>query len=318
MSVEVGVRRQPRARTCSPATARPSTSTSRRSTGFAQGVPQNQRQPVLRRPVDGADGPVGGAFGWTQGIDYFCNCAKNSYNSLQTKLTKRFSHGYSLLAHYTLQRARNNDGGAVLLRPRSATTERRQLRSRSHNFMLSARRRAAVRTGQNVSCRTSRTLADAFIGGWQFNTNVVIQSGLPSTSTTATPAQTATSDPTAPNLIGDITEGGGTRDHWFNTTPIGSAGSAFGRPAIGTFGNMERGSLSGPGYWRVDASLFKRIRFGNHGARASRRGGQRLQPRQPRQPRHRNRRAGQRQPQRREDHLDRVLQPDPQRNFQFG
>jgi hypothetical protein len=62
-------------------------------------------------------------------------------------------------------------------------------------------------------------------------------------------------------VIGDITEGGGSKEKWFNTTPIGSSGSAFARPAQGTFGDMERGSLTGPGFWNVDASLFKRFRF---------------------------------------------------------
>ena len=47
----------------------------------------------------------------------------------------------------------------------------------------------------------------------------------------------------------------------FNAAPIGATGSAFGRPAKGTFGNLERNSLRGPGYWRVDASLFKNIRL---------------------------------------------------------
>ena len=44
-------------------------------------------------------------------------------------------------------------------------------------------------------------------------------------------------------------------------TPIGSSGSAFGRPARGTFGDLPRNYLRGPGYWRVDASVFKHIRF---------------------------------------------------------
>ena len=44
---------------------------------------------------------------------------------------------------------------------------------------------------------------------------------------------------------------------WFNAAAIGEPGSAFGRPAIGTFGNLERNALRGPGYWRTDASLFK-------------------------------------------------------------
>jgi hypothetical protein len=56
--------------------------------------------------------------------------------------------------------------------------------------------------------------------------------------------------------------GGGTRERWFNATPIGEAGSAFARPAPGTFGNLERNSLTGPGYWRVDASMFKRFDIG--------------------------------------------------------
>ena len=40
-------------------------------------------------------------YGWTQGIDVFCNCGTNRYDSLQTKFTKRFSNGYSVFAQYT-------------------------------------------------------------------------------------------------------------------------------------------------------------------------------------------------------------------------
>ena len=53
--------------------------------------------------------PFFNKFGWTQGIDYFCNCADNRYNALQTKITRRFTDGWSLLAHYTLQKAEFND-----------------------------------------------------------------------------------------------------------------------------------------------------------------------------------------------------------------
>ena len=66
--------------------------------GYLQGVPLNQRRPFFNR------------FGWTQGIDYFCNCAKNSYDSLQAKFNKRFSQGYSVKVNYTLQRVRQHGG----------------------------------------------------------------------------------------------------------------------------------------------------------------------------------------------------------------
>ena len=47
-----------------------------------------------------------------------------------------------------------------------------------------------------------------------------------------------------------------------NAAPIGASGSAFARPAKGTFGNLPRNALRGPGYWRADASFFKRFMVG--------------------------------------------------------
>ena len=104
-------------------------------------------------------------------------------------------------------------------------------------------------------------LVDAFIGGWQFNTNTTIQSGLPFNVTYRDAGQDRDTGPNRPDLIGDP-DGPKTRDEWFNAAPIGDPSSAFGRPARGTFGNLERNALRGPGYWRVDASAFKHFPFG--------------------------------------------------------
>ena len=71
-------------------------------------------------------------------------------------------------------------------------------------------------------------MTDAILGGWQFNANQTIQSGLPFDVSYAAPAPTATRVRTGPNVIGDIKINGG-QDQWFNTTPIGAAGSAFAR-----------------------------------------------------------------------------------------
>ena len=102
---------------------------------------------------------------------------------------------------------------------------------------------------------------DYLVGGWQLNANVYIASGLHLNVDYRDAGQDRDAGPNRPNVIGDITEGGGTKERWFNATPIGTPGSAFSRPAVGTFGDMERGSLIGPGFWNVDASLFKRFRF---------------------------------------------------------
>ena len=80
-------------------------------TGFPN-VSTDLRRPFFAGNVPNTSG-FGGAFGWTQGIDYFCNCATNAYDSLQTKFTKRFSDGYSV--HRQLHAAARDPGQRRLL-----------------------------------------------------------------------------------------------------------------------------------------------------------------------------------------------------------
>jgi Carboxypeptidase regulatory-like domain/TonB dependent receptor len=223
--------------------------------GFNDGVPRDSRRPFYNK------------FGWTQGIDYFCNCATNSYHSLQAKFNKRFSQGYSAKVNYTLQRVRQHGGDQF----ETDLPEHQGLYDsdleygppdwdRVHNFIVSLVAELPLGRGRRYLSEVS-PLTDAFVGGWQFNTNTIIQSGLPFNVNYRDAGEDRDTGPNRPDLIGDAS-GPGTRDQWFNVTPIGSTGSAFGRPARGTFGNLPRNELRGPGYWRVDASMFKHVAFG--------------------------------------------------------
>ncbi|HEX2339953.1 MAG TPA: TonB-dependent receptor [Vicinamibacterales bacterium] len=219
------------------------------------GVPRNNRRAFFNK------------FGWTQGIDFFCNCATNSYHSLQAKFNKRFSDGYSAKLNYTWQRVRNHDGQYFEANiPDHAGLFDSDLNygppdwDRIHNFVLSLVAEIPVGRGKAYMSDVSPAV-DAFIGGWQFNTNVIIQSGLPFNVTYAGAGADRDTGPNRPDLIGDA-GGPETQAQWFNSTPIGSSGSAFERPAAGTFGNLERNTLRGPGYWRTDASLFKHLDLG--------------------------------------------------------
>ena len=100
---------------------------------------------------------------------------------------------------------------------------------RTHNFTVGGRLRAAVRQGPAVRQRLDAA-TDAVLGGWQFNTNVFIQSGFPFNVTYRNAGEDRdTGRRTAPDLIGDP-DGPKTQDEWFNATPIGSAGQRI-RPA---------------------------------------------------------------------------------------
>ena len=104
-------------------------------------------------------------------------------------------------------------------------------------------------------------MTNAFLGGWQFNATQTFQSGTPFDVSYAGAGSDRDVGPNRPNVNGDIEIFGG-RDKYFDTTPIGASGSPYSRPAVGTFGNMERNSLRGPGYRRTDASIFKHVRVG--------------------------------------------------------
>ncbi|HEU4939776.1 MAG TPA: hypothetical protein VFT39_25175 [Vicinamibacterales bacterium] len=93
---------------------------------------------------------------------------------------------------------------------------------------------------------------------------MIIQSGLPFNVSYRDDGGDRDTGPNRPDLIGNL-DGPQTRDQWFNAAPIGDPNSAFARPAKGTFGDLPRNALRGPGYWRTDASLFKHFSVHQNG-----------------------------------------------------
>ena len=199
------------------------------------GVPRNNRRPYFSQ------------YGWTQDFDVFCNCATNRYDSLQTKLTKRFAAGYSIFTQYTLQRERQHGTDQFFTTPSLEYGPADW--DRKHNFSLA--------TTYELPFRRN----DTWLGGWSLNQTTIIQSGLPFNVTYRGADADRDAAPNRPDLIGNP-DGPQTREQWFNAAAIGSPGSAFARPAIGTFGNLPRNALRGPGYWRTDFALLKRFAIG--------------------------------------------------------
>jgi hypothetical protein len=223
-------------------------------------VPRDQRRPFFAGAVQTVDG-LSGAYGWTQGIDFFSNTGKSRYNALQAKLTRRWANGWSLLTHYTLQSHKNNDGEYFFIDSDLNYGPANFIRT--HVFVIAGQAELPYGKGRRWGSDASG-LADAIIGGWQLNANVTMMSGLPFNVNYRDSGQDRDTGPGRPDLIGDPAPGSGDgrSSPYFNVTPIGSPGSAFGRPARGTFGNLPRNELRGPGWWNVDASLFKRFPLG--------------------------------------------------------
>jgi hypothetical protein len=211
---------------------------------------QNERKPFFSR------------YGWTQGIDFFSNTGRSRYNALQAKLTRRLANGFSLLTHYTLQSHKNDDGGYFFVDPDVDYGPANFIRT--HVYVLSTTWELPFGKGKRYASDASGAL-DAIIGGWQLNAVGNIMSGLPFNISYRDAGQDRDTGPNRPDLVGDpaVGSGDGLTTPYFNAIPIGSSGSAFGRPARGTFGNMGRNELRGPGFWNVDASLFKMFSIGS-------------------------------------------------------
>ncbi len=213
-------------------------------TGFFPGRNGNNFKPFFQK------------FGWTQGIGFFCDCADNHYNSLQLKLDKRFSNGYSVLAHYTWQSQVQEDGGYFFFD--SSLNRGPAGWQRDHNFVLAQVYELPFGKGKRFLGGASR-LGDLIIGGWQLNSTTTIQSGLPFDNCIDTSGVSDTGT-CRPNVSGDV-ETGVFRDTDGQIRYIKDL-SVFSKPTTpGTFGNQKRNSLRGPGYWRTDASLFKKFRL---------------------------------------------------------
>ena len=150
--------------------------------GRGQGLSTDQRRPYF------------GRFGWTQGIDLFGNSASSNYHALQTKATKRFSNGFSLLAHYTWSKAMNYDGSYFVhdAKLNYAPTDT----DRTHTFVASTLWELPVGKGKRFLSDANRAV-ELIIGGWQLNQITTWSSGSPFFRATATATMTATPAPAA-------------------------------------------------------------------------------------------------------------------------
>ncbi|PWU05423.1 MAG: TonB-dependent receptor [Terriglobia bacterium] len=191
-----------------------------------------------------------------------------SYHALNVSLQKRVSHGLAFKANYTW--AKVIDLNSAILAP-SGENEPADVFS-PYNLKLN-RGPASFSLKQTFSTNFSYQLPfgngqhfggsasgwkNHLIGGWQWNGIIAAQGGFPQTpvigfNNSGTGDTNITDVPNwNPNFHGPVILGN--VDHWFDP-------SAFVMPTPGTFGNVSRGSMRGPGLVNVDTSFFKRFRI---------------------------------------------------------
>jgi hypothetical protein len=202
--------------------------------------------------ANNAGRPLFGPYGRTANVRSFF-AGDTHYHSLQAKLDRRFRNGFLLTTSYTLSRAENYADEADIATPADvARTYGPAGFDRRHAF-------AASFIWDMPFFKESNGVEHWVLGGWQLSGIFTAYSGTPINFTASDATLGAPGNTQRPNVNGDpeILGGIGPGQKYFDV-------SAFSAPAAATFGNITRnGSIYGPGFWNLDASLVKRLRFGS-------------------------------------------------------
>ncbi len=174
------------------------------------------------------------------------------YNGLQVKIDRKFSTGLLMTTAYTWAKGMNyqtgDDGGLLYyinLRRNYARADfdRTQTFVQSYIYDLPF--------GKNKRWLSSGMMSKA-IGGWRVNGILTLMTGTPLNFTASSADLLAPGNSQSPDQIAPITlpKGINTGNEWFSRT-------SFQLAPKGSFGSVGRNAISGPGFFNLDASLFK-------------------------------------------------------------
>lgn len=180
--------------------------------------------------------------------------ANSSYNGLQIEARKRFSSGFSLQGAYTFSRSIDMRSGIAAVG--AATPNVFDLGTEIGLSDFHAKHVGALSwLWQLPQLSSAQNVVKAVAGGWQFNGLAHIRSGLPLNIVSGKDVALSGTTNQRPDVIGEhrLPEERPKADQiaaWFDR-------AAFALPGTGTFGNVGRNALLGPGSANLDIGLFK-------------------------------------------------------------
>jgi carboxypeptidase family protein len=211
-------------------------------------------------------------------IDYKTSGGHDQYNSMQLSLSRRSTRGLSMNAQYALGYSQGNTGGS-----NEATTAGNNARALGDFDYDNGYNNFDVRHNFNLSVLYAVPGKGPITGGWMVGGIANARSGLP------VPVLVARNDIVYVDAAGIVWNNAAVGRTAVINTPAGGASrstrrpdlvpgvdpfiqsggllflnpAAFATPAPGTFGNLERNSIHGPGTQQIDMVIVKRIGVGN-------------------------------------------------------
>jgi hypothetical protein len=187
----------------------------------------------------------------------------SDYNALATKLTRRLSNGLSGLVSYTYSKSMDNGSGlrspGEQLKPQQGDCweceNGRSVFDVRHRVTTSFIYELPVGAGRRYL--SDGGVLDVLVGGWQLGGMLRASSGFPLTVTSGADRSNTAHGYDRPNAVAGVSPklDDPSPAAWFNV-------AAFQMNAFGTFGNLGRATLTGPGVFTIDFSALKNFNFG--------------------------------------------------------
>jgi hypothetical protein len=197
-------------------------------------------------------------------IQYLAGVVNSNYHSLSAKLTRRMSGGLTYLAGYTFAKSIDDGSGirtlgSDQLKPQNGTCvscERGlSIFDTRHRFVSSILYALPVGKGRKY---LTHGVAGNVIGGWELSSIWTVSTGFPLNVSTGKDQSNTGHGYDRPNNVpgvsANLDSGQRSTGEWFNI-------QAFALQPFGTYGNLGRNTLTGPGIFDVDFSTLKNFNF---------------------------------------------------------
>ncbi|MHB1955942.1 MAG: TonB-dependent receptor, partial [Sulfobacillus sp.] len=214
-------------------------------------VPENKLS-----PTDGIGPHNSRPYPVFQGLFGDTHNTVSNYNSLQATIQRRFTSGLQFNFNYTWSHFLDNqDSSGFSLKGGNAFYQNAYVPSANYgnsNFdvpnMLKGEVVYMLPVGKGREFLNNNHVLDQIVGGWQTAATIIVQSGNPFTPLMQNNLTYSQGGEQYPNQIGNPLSGPRNITGWFNV-------AAYAAPPNGTYGDVHRNSLFGPGLSRVDLNL---------------------------------------------------------------
>jgi hypothetical protein len=193
-------------------------------------------------------------------INLLEDTAQSWYDAGYVNVRRKYSHGLSFLANYTVAKNLTNAPDFRSPMDESAIPQNNSDLAAEKGPGCDVRHRLALSAVYNIPVLQRATWTKLATQNWQFSTVYQVQSGMPFTISvfgdTANAGTVLGENPIRANYTGKPIFGPGTRtsNEWFNP-------AAFATPPAYTFGDVGRNSVYGPPLQTLDIALVRSFRL---------------------------------------------------------